>query len=143
MNAAETWSLTARWVLPVSGPPLPRGVVAVMGERISAVEPHGGRRADVDLGDAVVLPGLVNAHTHLDLSGCRSPLPADGDFPDWLGAVIARRRVLSPQQVADDVRAGLAESLRHGVTLLGDVSAGGSSWAALAAAPLRSVVCYE
>ena len=46
--------------------------MTVAGERIAAVEPHGTRRADVDLGDAAVIPGLVNAHTHLDLTGLRA-----------------------------------------------------------------------
>src|SRR4051812_34559399 len=74
MPPAETWSVTARWVLPVDAPPLPGGVVVVAGERLAAVEARGGRRPDVDLGNAVILPGLVNAHTHLDLSGFREPL---------------------------------------------------------------------
>ena len=48
----------------MSSPPLPGGVVTIEGERIVAVEPHGVRTPDVDLGDAAVIPGLVNAHTH-------------------------------------------------------------------------------
>ncbi|HEV3255401.1 MAG TPA: hypothetical protein VG013_00845, partial [Gemmataceae bacterium] len=53
------WTLTARWVFPVEGPPLERGIVTVRGERISAVEPYGRRGADLDLGNAAILPGLV------------------------------------------------------------------------------------
>jgi cytosine/adenosine deaminase-related metal-dependent hydrolase len=130
-------------VLPVSGPPLPGGVVTVRGDRILAVEPHGARRPDQDFGDAAIIPGLVNAHTHLDLSGFRERIPHAGTFPDWLAAVVAHRRALTPEQAEADVRAGLTETLRHGTTLLGDISAGGASWPALADAPLRSVVFYE
>jgi cytosine/adenosine deaminase-related metal-dependent hydrolase len=137
------WSLRARWVFPVAAPPLENGSVTVEGERIAAVGAAGARKPGVDLGDAAVLPGLVNAHTHLDLSGFRQPVPFAGDFTAWLGAVVAHRRGRPPEQVAADVRAGLAQSLARGVTLLGDISAQGSSWPALAGAPIRSVVFYE
>jgi cytosine/adenosine deaminase-related metal-dependent hydrolase len=138
-----TWTLTARWVFPVAAPPLEGGLVTVSGERIAAVEPRGARRADVDLGDAAVLPGLVNAHTHLDLTGMRGLAPPSPDFTGWLRQVIAHRRGRSPEQVRADIDAGIAESLRCGTTLLGDISGDGGSWDALAAAPLRAVVFRE
>ena len=92
--ADVAWTLTARWVFPVSAPPLEGGTVTIANERIVAVEPHGTRRADLDLGDAAVLPGLVNAHTHLDLSGLRGLAPPSSDFVGWLRQVIAHRRTL-------------------------------------------------
>lgn len=94
MNAypPETWTLTARWVFPVDRPPLERGVVAFADEKIAVVEPYGRRTADLDLGDAAVLPGLVNAHTHLDLSGMHSLAPPTPHFTDWLRRVISHRR---------------------------------------------------
>jgi cytosine/adenosine deaminase-related metal-dependent hydrolase len=138
-----TWTLTARWVFPVAASPLEGGLVTVAGERIAAVEPHGARRADVDLGDAAVLPGLVNAHTHLDLTGMRGLAPPSPDFTGWLRQVIAHRRARSLEQVRADIDAGLADSLRCGTTLLGDISGDGGSWDALAAAPLRAVVFRE
>jgi cytosine/adenosine deaminase-related metal-dependent hydrolase len=137
------WTLTARWVLPVSEAPLPRGWVAVAGDRITAVGPHGGRSPDVDLGNVAVLPGLVNAHTHLDLSGMRGLAPPTPDFTGWLRQVIAHRRDRSPEQVQADTRAGLEESLRFGTTLLGDISGDGGSWDALAGAPVWAVVFRE
>ncbi|HEV3260362.1 MAG TPA: amidohydrolase family protein, partial [Gemmataceae bacterium] len=137
------WTLTARWVFPVDGPPLERGTVTVRGERISAVEPCGRLRADLDLGNAAILPGLVNAHTHLDLTGLRGKCPPTADFTAWLRGVVRHRRQLTPAQVESDIRAGLAESLAHGTTLLGDIAAEGLSWPVLAAAPLRAVVFYE
>jgi cytosine/adenosine deaminase-related metal-dependent hydrolase len=137
------WNLTARWVFPVAGPPLERGGVTIRGDRITAVAPAGSRSADLDLGNAAILPGLVNAHTHLDLSGLHLPIPFTGDFTAWLRGVIAHRRGLLPNQVQDHVQAGLAESLAHGVTLVGDIAGGGLSWPVLAQAPLRAVVFYE
>jgi aminodeoxyfutalosine deaminase len=136
-------SLTARWVFPVDGPPIERGVVAVRGEHIDAVEPHGKRTPTIDLGNVAILPGFVNAHTHLDLSGLRGKCPPSPDFTGWLRQVIAHRRTTTPEQTQADIRAGLAESLRFGTTLVGDIASGGASWNALAEAPLRAVVFYE
>jgi cytosine/adenosine deaminase-related metal-dependent hydrolase len=141
--SAEPWSLSARWVFPVAGPPLERGVVVVAGDRLAAVDPHGARRPDLDLGDAAVLPGLVNAHTHLDLSGFAAPIPFTGEFTDWLRTVIGSRRSRTPEEVQNDIQAGVAECLRGGVTLVGDIAGQGLSWAALANASLRAVVFYE
>jgi cytosine/adenosine deaminase-related metal-dependent hydrolase len=136
-------SLTARWVFPVDGPPVERGIVTVRGEQISAVEPPGSRSAEIDLGNAAILPGFVNAHTHLDLSGLRGKCPPSPDFTGWLRQVIAHRRTTTPEQTQADIRAGLAECLGYGTTLVGDIAFGGASWDALTEAPLRAVVFYE
>jgi cytosine/adenosine deaminase-related metal-dependent hydrolase len=143
MRDSSSWTLTARWIFPVSQPPLERATVTIQGERIIAVEPYGARRPDVDFGDAAIVPGFVNAHTHLDLTGLRGLAPPTPDFTAWLRLVIAHRRTRTPEQVHADVRAGLAESLRYGTTLLGDISGDGGSWEVLATAPLRAVVFRE
>lgn len=136
---------TARVVFPVSAPPLAGGTVTVRGGRIAAVEPRGARTPDFDLGNVALIPGLVNAHTHLDLSGARGAVPPTdaAHFPDWLRGVIAFRRSRTAEQVRDDIAAGVAEALRAGTTLVGDISADGASWAALAATPVRAVVFRE
>jgi cytosine/adenosine deaminase-related metal-dependent hydrolase len=136
-------TLTARWIFPVSQPPLEGGTITLEADRIVAVEPRGSRRADLDLGDAALLPGLVNAHTHLDLTGLRGQCPPGRDLPSWLRTVIAARRRHSPADVDRDVRQGLAECVRHGTTLVGDVSSSGASLPALRDAPLRAVVFRE
>src|SRR5262245_38705098 len=143
MTSEHTWSLRARWVFPVSGPPIPDGVVTVDGERIVAVGPAGDHTPDLDLGNVAVLPGLVNAHTHLDLSGMRGLAPPSPDFTAWLQQVIAYRRVRSPDEIAEDVGEGLTESLKNGTTLIGDISGHGASWEALSGAPVRAVVFRE
>jgi cytosine/adenosine deaminase-related metal-dependent hydrolase len=137
-----SWGLTARWVFPIDAPPIERGVVRIACDRIHSVGPPDGR-ADIDLGNVAVLPGLVNAHAHLDLTGLRGQVPFTGDFTDWLRAVIAHRRQRSAEQVQHDIQAGIRECLEHGVTLVGDISDRGCSIEALATAPLRAVVFYE
>jgi cytosine/adenosine deaminase-related metal-dependent hydrolase len=138
-----TWTLTARWLFPVAGPPLENGLLTVADDRIAAVQPRGSRHADVDAGNAALLPGFVNAHAHLDLSDLRGKVPPSGAFTDWLRAVIDHRRSATVSDVDAAIRGGLEECLRTGTTLIGDVSAQGSSWPILAAAPLRAVVFHE
>jgi cytosine/adenosine deaminase-related metal-dependent hydrolase len=141
--SAAYFTLTARWLFPVSAPPIQNGVIIIDGERIASIGPRSTGRPDHDFGHAAILPGLVNAHTHLDLTGMRGLALPSPDFTGWLREVIRHRRSRTPQQVAGDIRLGLAESLRNGTTLLGDISGDGSSWAELAEAPLRAVVFRE
>jgi aminodeoxyfutalosine deaminase len=137
------WSLTARWIFPVAGAPLPNGVVAIEDDKIAAVESFGKFSADVDLGNSAITPGFVNSHTHLDLTGLRGHCPSTPDFTQWLRQVIAFRRHRSESQVLEDVRTGIAECVQMGTTLLGDITAGGASWPIALAAPLRAVVFHE
>lgn len=138
-------SFAARWVFPVSGPPVPNGVLVVRDNLIVGVEPHGARTPDEDLGNVALVPGFVNAHTHLDLSGARGLIPPTDPhyFTDWLRGVIAYRRTRTAEQTQTDIRTGLAECLKFGTTLIGDIAAEGASWDALAPAKVRSVVFWE
>jgi cytosine/adenosine deaminase-related metal-dependent hydrolase len=111
--------------------------------RIVAIEPRSRRKPDFDLGNAAILPGLVNAHTHLDLTGLRGAVRPGASFTQWLRRVIQGRRTLTDKEVARAVSDGMAESIRYGVTLLGDIAAGGRSWTHLAAGPIRATVYYE
>lgn len=140
---SKLWSFTARWVFPVASPPVQGAIVLVEGDRIVAIEPAGSRRVDRDLGNVAVLPGLVNAHTHLDLCGMRMLAPPVLPLPVWLRKVVGHRQARSSSQVAGEIRAGLAECLRFGTTLVGDISGDGASWAPLALAPIRAVVFRE
>src|ERR1700730_9627538 len=101
------WTITGRWIIPMEGPPLERARIIIRGDRIIAVEAFGNYAADVDVGNAAILPGLVNAHTHLDLSGSRGQIRPSADFTEWLRAVIRHRRSLTLEEVQRDVRAGL------------------------------------
>jgi len=139
----STKTFTARWLFPVGAPPIERGTLTIADAMIVAVEPQGTRSADFDLGNVAILPGFVNAHTHLDLSGARGQCPPTPDFTQWLRGVIAFRRSRTPEQVQADIAAGLAECLRFGTTLIGDIASGGASWELLRRAPCRAVVFHE
>ncbi len=140
---SEPQVLTARFIFPVDQPPLEHGTITIVADKIVAVEPAGSRSADIDFGNSGIIPGLVNVHTHLDLSGLRGKVPPSADFTGWLKSIIAHRRSQTPEQIQSDIRTGLDESLRYGTTLIGDISAEGMSWTALSEAGAWSVVFHE
>jgi aminodeoxyfutalosine deaminase len=142
-GAADSKVLTARLIIPVDRGPMPGGKVTIAADRIIAVTDRGERSADIDLGNVAILPGLVNAHTHLDLTGLHGRVPPSPDFAGWIRSVVRERRIRQPAQVQQDIATGITSSMEVGTTLLGDIAAGGQSWDQLASAPLRAVVFHE
>src|SRR5882672_12267202 len=87
------FALRARYVFPVVGPPIDGGIVTICGERIAAVGENLSASPPIDLGNVAILPGLVNAHTHLEFSDLAAPLGQPGmALPDWIRLVLAERR---------------------------------------------------
>jgi len=133
----------------MDAPPLRDGAVAIAGARIAAVGSAADLRrafpgaAVTDLGDAVLLPGLINPHVHLELSDLAPPpLPAGG-FAAWLRGMITRAQA-DPRDAAAvvpaAVAAGIAQCLRFGVTAVGDITRHPHlSRPVLAASALRAV----
>lgn len=141
--------LTARLLLPISSPPLLDGGLLIRDGAICAVdkastlirdfatEPHD------DLGSAVILPGLVNAHTHLELTGLHGRLPLDRSFTEWATALLDLRSELDGSFFATSAQLGAMTLLRSGVTCVADITASGRSVAPLKAAGLRGIVFQE
>ena len=135
----------AAWVLPVTAAPVPNGTVAVDGSRIAYVGPRSGAPPGVDreLGDAVLLPGLVNAHTHLELTVLRGLLEGLA-FRDWIVTLQrAKVEVLDESRLLDSARAGLAEGVRAGVTCYADTCDSGVVLRAMREAGVRGVMYQE
>lgn len=120
--------LRARIVLPVSQPPIRDGAVLISGNRITAVgrwrEVSRGRRLEaVDLGDAVVMPGLVNAHCHMDYTDMTGQLPPPKVFIDWLKVITATKAGWSYSDYAQSWLHGARMLVRNGTTTVADVEA--------------------
>lgn len=130
-TTGSSFALKARWVFPVISPPIAGGVVSVRDGRIAAIGDNVSGAPVVDLGDAAILPGLVNAHTHLEFSELASPLGGAGmPFPAWIREVVAWRRTReeSPDGAERRERAteqGLQESLATGVAAIGEIASPG------------------
>lgn len=138
--------LKAAWVIPVSAEPIRTGFVEIAGDRIVRVgsaRELGNPQDAVDLPDAVLTPGLVNPHTHLELS-CYADLLEPAPFWSWIERLVRLRaepgqREREAQAVAD----GAWRSLRAGVTCVGDISRLNLAWQALKPLPIRKVCFVE
>jgi aminodeoxyfutalosine deaminase len=137
----------ARWVFPIHSPPIRDGIVAIAGPRIVHVGSDSAGFRPADAGNVAILPGLVNAHTHLEFSDLDAPLGHEGmPITDWIAAVVQHRRrrdiegAICPTEA---IRRGIAESLRHGVTTLGEIAT--SDWPidAVSDLPVGGVVFRE
>jgi cytosine/adenosine deaminase-related metal-dependent hydrolase len=112
--------IRARWVFPGNSTPLSNGVVTLAGGIIQGVEPAGSP-ADIDLPEAAIIPGLLNAHTHLEFSDLVQPIEPRQDFATWIRNVIAQRRSRQGTGV-QSIHSGLAESSIAGITGLAEIA---------------------
>ncbi|MCH7840478.1 MAG: amidohydrolase family protein [Planctomycetes bacterium] len=136
--------LKSRYVVPVEAPVIEEGAVLIRDGRIEAVGRARELRAaqEIDYGDAVICPGFVNAHTHLELTGLAGKAPPTGDFADWLRRLMAisRADLTTKEQVQQAVDEGLQQSLASGVTTVADITSH-PAWTRpiLADSPIRAV----
>jgi len=134
-------TLAARYVFPVTGDPVVDGRVVVDQDRIVAVGHVPEHGTLEDLGSAALLPGLINAHTHLELSGFTQPLGEPGvGLADWIRQLMAARGTCD---AASAVRRGLAESERRGVAALGEIAQPGWSAEPFRASDVQTTVFLE
>src|SRR6266850_4867428 len=120
--------LRSRAVLPISSPPIPDGAVKVNGQQISWVgrwsDLSAADRVDVtDLGETVLLPGLVNAHCHLDYTAMGGKLRPPRRFSEWIQTLVSLKATWTEQDFATSWLSGAEMLLRTGTTTVCDVEA--------------------
>jgi len=136
---------SADWILPISDPPIAGGVVSVEGGRVVSVAEHDGE-ADVALGRVAVLPALVNAHTHLELSYLHGRIPPAPGFLEWVRPMLAARR---DRTQADDAivvasaQAAIRQARLTGTSLIGEVTNTLATVPLLREAAMPAFVFYE
>src|SRR5262252_5063549 len=120
--------IRARTIVTMGGAPIRNGAVAVSGNRIVDV----GRFDDIkarnagnnfDLGEQVLLPGLINAHCHLDYTCLRGKIPPQKSFTDWIRAINVEKSELSPTDYLASINDGFEEAKRFGTTAIANLTA--------------------
>jgi 5-methylthioadenosine/S-adenosylhomocysteine deaminase len=149
LGMSENLLITADWILPISGAPLEGGAVDVREGRIHAVGsarellPAAEESRRIDLGQAALLPGLVNTHAHLELTALRGFLEED-DFFSWIRKLTdTKYGRLDEEDLLCSARLGVIEATRAGITTIADIADAGVSLAALVEGGLRSVLYQE
>jgi len=143
--------LTADHVLPIVGDPIRDGAVLIDGDKIVDVGPRDGlvpAQADaeiIDLGEAAILPGFVNCHSHLELTSMRGTLDdVEHDFSSWLLRLNGLRAEMSDDDIKAAAVAGAREGAAAGVTCFADIGRMGfAGLHALKEVGLRGVVYQE
>jgi cytosine/adenosine deaminase-related metal-dependent hydrolase len=140
--------LKAKYLLPAPDEAIENGALAIDESKIVAA----GKYADIhrkhsckviDLGESVILPGLINTHTHLELTSLRGAIKPTKNFTAWVTKVVRTRLSWSEEELDDSVQNGITMSLESGTTTLADISATGHSFQNLRDSPLRKTVFHE
>jgi cytosine/adenosine deaminase-related metal-dependent hydrolase len=140
--------LAAGWVVPIATPPIERGAVLIGADgRIEAVGPDSlvprppdAREERYD--DGLVLPGLINTHTHLELTGLPGGAPGP-DFPGWITALRQAKAERPPGAFLEAARQGVRECWAAGVTTIADTGDSGAVIEALAEMGGSGIVYQE
>jgi cytosine/adenosine deaminase-related metal-dependent hydrolase len=145
--------IRARAIVTMDGPPIENGAVAISGNRIDDWPPgsspsrasrlcrsapagsivdvgkfpevsarYSGQKI-IDLGEQVLLPGLINAHCHLDYTCLRGKIPRQKSFTDWIRAINTEKSKLSPQDYIASINEGFAEAKQFGTTTIANLTA--------------------
>ena len=144
--------LSAEYILPISGEPIEDGALAIENGKIAAV----GKRSELvkkfpesaheNFGEAAILPGLVNAHSHLEITSMRGFLEdVEEDFYSWLMKLTkTRAEKLTETDIETAAIFGAIEGARAGVTCFGDIGRyGKAGFEALKKVGLRGILFQE
>ena len=146
-DAAAVTCLRAPWILPIDAPPIRDGWVTVAGGRVVALgtgRPPDGPGVEMrDLGHSALLPGLINAHTHLELSWLWGKVPPAASLPAWVSNLMGQRFARDGGDDRAPIRQAIIDALEAGTAAVGDVANTSASQEALAHSRLRGVVFRE
>jgi aminodeoxyfutalosine deaminase len=125
------------------------GAVVIQGTRICRVDTfdnvmaYAGVQKVIDLGNAVILPGLINIHTHLDLTNLQNPIKPTNNFTHWIFQIIGARMQWKDDDYISSLEKGIKFCIESGTTTVADIANTGHSFSVLKNSPLRKVVYKE
>src|SRR5215510_139075 len=140
--------IKAHWVLPISGSPIEEGAVAIDADRIIAIgpafeiQPRFPGAVINDRGRSVILPGLVNVHSHLELTAFRGRLE-EPHFQSWIAEVTRLKSQFTSDDFLASARLGCIEAIRAGITTLADTCDTSAPLAALIESGQRAIIFQE
>jgi cytosine/adenosine deaminase-related metal-dependent hydrolase len=115
--------VTARWIIPVSSPPIPSGWIRIVDGLIVELGRGSPPVGSQDLGDVAILPRLINAHTHLEFSDLDCPVGEPGiSLAGWIGCVLAARNSKTDSQRDQAIKQGMQELWLSGTVLAGEIT---------------------
>lgn len=143
--------ITANTILPISSPPIKEGTLLIADGKIKEI---GGktnlrkrypRITTIELGNGILLPGFVNAHTHLELGWITRRMGNFNGFIEWLEQIIrAKKTGTTREEIEKSTRNGIKSLIVNGVTTVGEVSSfGGIDKPILKKSGLRTVLFIE
>jgi cytosine/adenosine deaminase-related metal-dependent hydrolase len=136
--------IRARAVMTMDGAPIMNGAVAIHGDRIvevgefSELSTHHVGQEIIDLGEQLLLPGLINTHCHLDYTCLRGKIPRQKSFTDWIRAINAEKSKLLPRDYIASINEGFVEARRFGTTTIANLTAFPELIRQLLNAPIRT-----
>ena len=133
--------LGAKWILPVGAPPIENGVIEVVGDTVVAVGRLSG--VDRDLGEVVLLPGLINAHCHFDYTHFAGQVPFRDSFTDWIHDIVRLKAQQTTDNYRDGITAGIKLALQSGTTTVVNIECFPELAAEIPRTPLRIIWCSE
>lgn len=138
----------AAFVLPVTSPPIRDAFVAVRDGLVTAVGPMSERpraagASEIDLGSTILLPGFVNAHTHLELSHLEGAVPGDRGFVAWIEDQLRVRAERSPDEIPTAVLRAISFMRARGTVAVADVSNSLASAGPLRESGMHALVLHE
>ena len=130
-------------VLPVASAPIRRGAVRVEGAEVVAVGPAAELvpregEAVTDLGESVLLPGLINAHCHLDFTRFKGTISPKQSFTEWIKTINALRRSFTTQDYVDAIGEGFEQLAQSGTTTVANIESFPELLPHLPVPPLRT-----
>lgn len=138
----------AKYLIPRAGHLIENGAIAIQGDRIVAV----GRRGEVtriasgtsyDLGPSVILPGFVNAHSHLELTALGDCIQEFSSFTDWIRQILPLTRTMTDRDFEASINDGIRTMLSSGITTVGDIVTRHESGAVLGSSQIRVLAFHE
>lgn len=137
--------ISAKWIYPVTSPPIKDGIVKISNNRISYI---GKGKAEngaevIHLPHHILMPGLINSHAHLELSLLKGKVSKHQRFTAWIKDVLKNINTIFADDIRGFASAGCDELIKHGTTTLGDISTFGISHEILLNKGMRGVVFNE